>query len=337
MVNNAEPPPHVLRVPKWVLAIHAAQVVFAIIILGLSAYGVHWIAYNVLIYALVVCICTFGVCAYLIASQLFLHKLYNMWVALGLHLWMLLFWVVDLGLVANLARLWSLDSYSYLYGYSYSWDYSDYYKRDLQILNKRDDTFTYDAYYGALAAGSVFAAVEFVSWIACTVLLILAWNKHRQNTANTTQTNPAQPPPQYAANTAQPAADVEKYGQTGVQAQPQQFPQQQYAQPVQQQQYSQQQPQAYYPQQPVQQQAPYGQQQQLHPTGPYPQDPVPRQDTVSPMSQAGYYPAASNVSELSSPQHTGGAYPPNASELGGQQQTQQQAYYPDVPELSERK
>ena len=104
------------------------------------------------------CICTLGVCAYLLASQLFLHKIYNMYIALALHLWMLLFWVVDLGLVANLARLWSGD-YSYGFGYYYS-SYYGYRKRDLVVLSKREETTTYEAYYGALAAGATFAAVE---------------------------------------------------------------------------------------------------------------------------------------------------------------------------------
>jgi hypothetical protein len=54
MVNTVGTPAHVLALPKWVLAIHAVQAVFAIIILGLDAYGIHYIAYNALIYSLVV-------------------------------------------------------------------------------------------------------------------------------------------------------------------------------------------------------------------------------------------------------------------------------------------
>ncbi|KAF2709676.1 hypothetical protein K504DRAFT_379328, partial [Pleomassaria siparia CBS 279.74] len=94
-------PAHVLAVPRWTLIIHVVQPVLAVAILGLDAYGIRWIPYNALIYSLVVAICTLGVCAYLLVSQLFLHQMYNMYVVLGLHLWMLLFWIVDLGLVAN--------------------------------------------------------------------------------------------------------------------------------------------------------------------------------------------------------------------------------------------
>jgi hypothetical protein len=54
MVNfNAETPPNVIRVPRWTLALHVIQFVFAIIILGLDAYGIKWIPYNALIFSLV--------------------------------------------------------------------------------------------------------------------------------------------------------------------------------------------------------------------------------------------------------------------------------------------
>lgn len=81
-------------------------------------------------------------------------------IALALHVWMVIFWIVDLGLVANLARIWGSASFSYYsYGYCYGY-YCTYVKRDLENLGKREETTTYNAYYGALAAGAVFAAVE---------------------------------------------------------------------------------------------------------------------------------------------------------------------------------
>jgi hypothetical protein len=101
------------------------------------------------------CLCTLFVTIYLLVSQLFIHKIYYGVVALAFHVWMLIFWVVDLGLVANLAHLWSGPqcSYSYYYGYNCSY----YVKRG--VLQARDET-TFTAYYGALVAGAVFAAVQ---------------------------------------------------------------------------------------------------------------------------------------------------------------------------------
>lgn len=51
--------------------------------------------------------------AYLIGSQTFVPKLYNVFVALAAHVWLLIFWVIDLGLVANLAAMWGRGDYCY--------------------------------------------------------------------------------------------------------------------------------------------------------------------------------------------------------------------------------
>lgn len=78
---------------------------------------------------------------------------------------MLIFWVVDLGLVANLARIWASPSCSVSYSYFYGYTSSCYYKRgewggglEGRGLEKRDTTV--GMYYGALAAGAVFGAVQ---------------------------------------------------------------------------------------------------------------------------------------------------------------------------------
>jgi len=39
--------PHVLAVPSWILVLRIFQIVIAVIILGMSAYGIYWIAFDV--------------------------------------------------------------------------------------------------------------------------------------------------------------------------------------------------------------------------------------------------------------------------------------------------
>ncbi|PSN69833.1 hypothetical protein BS50DRAFT_296990 [Corynespora cassiicola Philippines] len=309
-------------IPKWTLGVYAAAAVFAVVILGLDAYGIRWIPYNALIYSLAVAICTLGVCAYVLGTQLFLHKFYNPFVSLGLHIWMCLFWIVDLGLVANLARLWAgMDcSYDYWYGY-----YCTYGKRDLHSIAKRDTT-TYKTYYGALAAGAFFAAAQFGIWVLGTFITFMYMNKRRAQNASNPQTHPSQPPPQYAAGPGGAAVPMEKYNQTA--APPQAYqqpyssaqnPQPQYTQPIQQQQ-------GQFVQPPL---PAYNQQQ---PGFQYPQDPIPRQDTVSPISPAGYTQPANNASELGAHQQSV-PYNPNASELSSTQPAGVN-HYPSVSELS---
>jgi hypothetical protein len=250
-----------------------------------------------------------AICAYLLVSQLLLHQIYNMYIALGAHALMLLFWIVDLGLVANLARIWSSTGcvYSYTYGgyscgYGYGYGYS-----------KRDESTTVGAYRGALIAGALFAAIEFASWVASAVILIIHMNKHRSNAA---ATNIQHTPPQYANNTVNghnnQAVPMEKYEQTGV-------PQQQY----------QQQPYSAAPTpQPTYAQPVQGQYTKQPQPVTYQHEPVNRTNTVSPVSNVGGY---GNASELSTPQHTD-SYNPNVSELSTTHNTGH--YDPNVSELS---
>ncbi|KAF2007467.1 hypothetical protein P154DRAFT_529080 [Amniculicola lignicola CBS 123094] len=332
MANNGDTPSNLLPVPKWTFIIHGAQGVLALIILSLDAYGIHWIAYNALIFSLVACILTLAAVAYGLATQIFLTGLYNKFIWLGLHLLMLIFWIVDLGLVANLARIWAGAGcgYSYYYGYycSYGWKRSvDYYEMGSSGLVKREDT-TVGAYYGALAAGAFFAAMQFALWGVSFVILVMYLNKERTGSnATTTTTTPAPQQPNYAADQAIPLGQ-EKYGQTGQPQQPYSTvstPAPQYAQPVA--------PQGQYVQPPMPQQytGPPSNQAPQYPT-PYNQyqDPINRGATVSPVSTVAYNSAPpAGTAELQTPQSTG-AYNPNVSELGSQNTN----YDPHASELS---
>ncbi|KAF2032255.1 hypothetical protein EK21DRAFT_110198 [Setomelanomma holmii] len=155
---------------RWQLALatlHGVQLVFSIIALGLAAYGVRYIAYNVLVYTLVT-ICTLIVCAYLIASRTYLRKIYWPYVDAAYHAWMLLFWVVDLGLLARLAYLWQGPQCAYDYRNGFT----------CVPYEKRSGTTTYGRFYGALVAGAVLAAFEFSLWIVTSAI---NWVDARRN------------------------------------------------------------------------------------------------------------------------------------------------------------
>lgn len=38
---------HVIILPKWVLVLRGFQLLLAVIVLGISGYGIYWIAFNV--------------------------------------------------------------------------------------------------------------------------------------------------------------------------------------------------------------------------------------------------------------------------------------------------
>lgn len=181
------------RVPFLVL--HALQLLLAIILLGLSAYNIHYVAYNVLVYCLVAEICTILVGLYLIVKRYKHPEASSNFVNPCLHLWMLVFWIVALGLLASLAEHWQQPrcTYSFASGYKCT----SFANRGLQTHHKRDTT-TYTAYSGALIAGAVFSSLEVTLWIITTSIVFLdAWQDHNSSppprSAATPQAEPAIP------------------------------------------------------------------------------------------------------------------------------------------------
>ena len=53
------------------------------------------------------CTCSLLVSTWMIASKTVVRKYDNRWVSVGLHAWMNVFWIVNLGLTASLAKEWS--------------------------------------------------------------------------------------------------------------------------------------------------------------------------------------------------------------------------------------
>ncbi|KAF9699110.1 hypothetical protein EKO04_003118 [Ascochyta lentis] len=153
-----------MRLPT--LITHIAQVFLALTILGLAAYGVDYISYNVLIYSLVVAICSVGVSSWMIVTRTFLAKFDNIYVSLGLHAWMLIFWTVNLGLTASLANEWNPQcSYSPASG------------KMCASFAKRDTTFR--TYFGALVASAVLISLQLILWIGTTTLVALDLKRRR--------------------------------------------------------------------------------------------------------------------------------------------------------------
>lgn len=83
----------------------------------------------------------------MIASRTFFTRFDNLHVSLGLHAWMLVFWVVNLGLTAQLANDWNPQC-----------SYTPEAGKICSTLAKRDTTFR--TYFGALVASAVLIGLE---------------------------------------------------------------------------------------------------------------------------------------------------------------------------------
>ncbi|KAF1913775.1 hypothetical protein BDU57DRAFT_580286 [Ampelomyces quisqualis] len=140
--------PELSRPPFTTLWAHTLQLMLAIVIIGLDVYGIRYIAYSAL------ATCTIPVCIYLIAAHSYLKRLYSPYIASAYHVWMLMFWIIDLGLAANLVKLWT----------SPECDYNSEQGYPCVPLEKRAHKGvvlrSYNTYHGTLVAGALLAGFE---------------------------------------------------------------------------------------------------------------------------------------------------------------------------------
>lgn len=253
-------------------------------------------------------------------TSLFIHKVYNRFIVLGAHILMVILWLVDLGVVANLARIWASPNcyYSYAYG-GYNCFYGK--KRGLEsnAFEKRDDRTTIKTYRNVLIVGALLVLsscklTESVGcvydspcisalWVFSAVIVIQHLNKHNTDSSHSA--------PVFTGGNNDQAVPMEQtVGQTAP-MQPQSVypPAQQYPVGMP--------PQSQYSSPMAQPQGEYQHQQTQYLSSPYGHDPVSRTHTVSPVSQSNTYVPSQNASELGTQQHIGG-YDPNVSELSVQ-------------------
>ncbi|KAF2997357.1 hypothetical protein E8E13_003918 [Curvularia kusanoi] len=173
---------------------HIAQIVVAIVIMGLAAYGVDYIKYDVLIYSVSVCACSLLVSSWLIATKTVFAKYTNKWVSVGLHAWMNIFWIINLGLTASLAREWNPQC--------------SYDEKSDQIcskyVTKRDTTFK--VYFGALIASASLIGIQVLLWLGTTALLAMDLKQRR----STVSQAPDAEAPRFSADSEATEGDPEK-------------------------------------------------------------------------------------------------------------------------------
>jgi hypothetical protein len=94
------------------------------------------------------CACSLLVSTWMIASKTVVRKYDNKWVSVGLHAWMNVFWIVNLGLTASLAKEWSPQCSTD--------EMAD--KICSTYVTKRDTTFK--LYFGALVGSASLIGVQ---------------------------------------------------------------------------------------------------------------------------------------------------------------------------------
>ncbi|KAM3067842.1 hypothetical protein ACMFMG_011326 [Clarireedia jacksonii] len=183
------------------LGLRIAQLVVAVAVLGLSAYGIYYLSFDGDNMTLFSSIATIIITVYFLLATLTFPSLYNYWAILGLDILAVIFWVVSFPLLGS-----EIASYSdYYTGYSSSYDclseYNGYcyykHKRGLDIV-KRATTTLY-TYRNAMIAAAALGGLEFILFVVTLVIVGIQIHRHRKNGGHCTPGSMVTQPPVQAA------------------------------------------------------------------------------------------------------------------------------------------
>ncbi|KAI0853523.1 hypothetical protein F5Y00DRAFT_224876 [Daldinia vernicosa] len=158
---------HIPLYPKGFVAIRIIQLIFSIIILGLSAFGIVFLVFAGDALTLFTSIATIITSIYCLVAHFGPAKAYNYWAILGLDIFLVIFWLISFAILA--AQIAS----AFAYYYSYSDYYDDYY--DLSDYDTAVNT-----YGGCLAAAAGLGGVEFLLYIISLSIHGVMLHRHRK-------------------------------------------------------------------------------------------------------------------------------------------------------------
>ncbi|KAN0102777.1 hypothetical protein V8E51_011090 [Hyaloscypha variabilis] len=168
---------HLLVLPPFVLAFRILQLVTAVVILGLSAYGVTFLSFDGDDLTLFTALATMIITVYIIVAETAAPIIYNYWAILGLDIFAIVFWIISFSLLASEVAAYQIVTYTEC---SYSYAGVCYYKRSraLEHLAKRDTTNVY-TYRNAMAAASGLGGLEFILFVVTLVMTGIWLHRHR--------------------------------------------------------------------------------------------------------------------------------------------------------------
>jgi len=143
---------HIPIYPHNFIALRIVQLVLAVIVIGLAAYGVAGLAFDGDIFIMVVGLMTLVVTIYYLVAEYSSPAVYNYWAVLALDIFLVIMWLASFALLASeVAAVYSYSGSSYYY-------YDSYYKRS--DIAKRSAVVDASAWAACLAACSALGGVE---------------------------------------------------------------------------------------------------------------------------------------------------------------------------------
>jgi len=171
---------HILVLPKGFIALRILQLVTAVAILGLAAYGIHFVSFDGIDLTMFTAIATMIITVYIIVAEFAVPVIYNYWAILGLDIFAVIFWIISFPLLASeVADFVVFDNYNNDYTCSYY--IGDYcvYKRSLG-LSKRFWIDSSTTYRNAMAAAAGLGGLEFILFVISLVFTGIWLHRHRK-------------------------------------------------------------------------------------------------------------------------------------------------------------
>ncbi|KAH6715284.1 hypothetical protein BKA61DRAFT_604134 [Leptodontidium sp. MPI-SDFR-AT-0119] len=166
---------HIPALPAFTFYLRYAQLVVAIVVLGLSAYVVTYFAYSGASLSLFTAIATLVIAIYNIVTIIIHPAFYNYWAVIGLDTFALIFWLISFSLLASEAAAWSIITH---YSDNCAYSTTAYCYRKRALVQKRSTD--YRTYRNAMAAGAGLGGLEFVLFAITLDFSLLAVLKHRR-------------------------------------------------------------------------------------------------------------------------------------------------------------
>ncbi|ERS99243.1 hypothetical protein HMPREF1624_04441 [Sporothrix schenckii ATCC 58251] len=169
---------HVPVYPAYFLYLRFAQLLVTVIVLGLDAYGLSVLSFSGDELMIFTVIASLIVCIYVLVATLAAPAAYNYWAVLSLDILLVIFWLASFALLASQVAPFMGNQTYCAYGYCY------HYGLEGQSL----------VYAQCLAAAAGLGGLNFLFYIATTVINGLALHVHRGHGLHSVAGQPATSP-----------------------------------------------------------------------------------------------------------------------------------------------
>ncbi|KAI1251308.1 hypothetical protein MGN70_005874 [Eutypa lata] len=159
---------HIPLYPRGFVIVRILQLIFGLICLALSGYGIAYLVFAGDALTLFTSIATLISSIYCLVARFGPPNAYNYWAILGLDIFLLLFWLISFAVLA--AQIAPYITY-------YS-DYSDYYDGYYSYYSTYDAAYL--TYLGVLAGAAGIGGIEFILYIVSLSIHSVRLHRHRK-------------------------------------------------------------------------------------------------------------------------------------------------------------